>query len=202
MSLPDWTGETCVVLAGGPSLHGDDLVAVRNAKVRTIVVNSTFRRALWADVVFGLDLMWWKQHITEIRRTWAYSHFWTSDRSAAERYGLQFIRGTGGAGLDIKHVRSNGNSGAAAINLAYLFGCRRVLLLGFDMKLGANGEKHHHPDHPAQCVQAQVFKEWINNMDYVARDAEKLGLEIINCTRDTALACFPKATIEQALCQK
>ena len=61
-------------------------------------------------------------------------------------------------GLGKRGLRVNGNSGAGAINLAYHFGARRILLVGMDMKPGPNGEKHWHPDHPKPLVQASSSK--------------------------------------------
>ena len=93
----------------------------------------------------------------------------------------------------------NGNSGAGAINLAYHFGARRILLIGMDMKPGANGEKHWHPDHPKPMVQGQQFEEWRLKMGVLAKDLAAEGVTVINCTPGSALTCFPMSDLEQEL---
>lgn len=197
-ALPNWTGDTVVILAAGPSLREFVREGSLPAGVRTIAVNSSVFAMPAADVCFALDFMWWKTHYQAVRQTKAQP--WTTDRGAAERFGLLFARGANDAGLGATRVHSNGNSGAGAINFAVLAGAKRILLLGFDMKLGPAGERHWHPDHPKPCVQAQCFDDWLYKFGPIARDAEKLGVEILNCTPGSALTAFPMTTLKEALC--
>ena len=91
----------------------------------------------------------------------------------------------------------NGSNGAGAINLAYHFGARRILLVGMDMKPGPNGEKHWHPDHPKPLVQGQQFEEWRKKMGVLAVDLKTEGVTVVNCTPGSALTCFPMGDLEQ-----
>lgn len=197
--LPNWKGDTVLILASGPSLREFIRAGSLPSDVRTIAVNSSIFAAPAADVCFALDFMWWKQHHQQARRE-SRAACWTTDRSAAERFGLSFARGANEAGLGATRVHSNGNSGFGAINFAVLAGAARVLLLGFDMKPGPKGERHWHPDHPRPCVQAQCFDDWLYKAEPIARDAKKLGVEILNCTPDSALRAFPAAYLEDVLC--
>ena len=197
--LLNWAGQTAVILASGPSLREFiDGGSVLRGPVRTIAVNSTVFAAPAADVAFGVDFMWWKVHHQAVRKT-SPAQCWTVDKSAAERFGLHFVRPANTGGLHETRVNTNGNSGAAAINLAVLFGARRILLLGFDMKQGPNGEKHHHPDHPKPCAQGAVFSDWLYRFDALARGCESKGVEVINCSAATALTCFPRMSLDEAL---
>lgn len=196
--LLNWAGETALILASGPSLREFIREGSIPPGVKTIAVNSTIFAAPAADVCFGVDFMWWKVHHHAVRRE-SQSRRWTSDRSAAERFGLDFVRGANEAGLHPTRVNGNGNSGAAAINLAYLFGARRILLLGFDMQPGPLDEKHWHPDHPKPCGQYQCFGDWIYRFDALARGCRDAGVEVINCTPGSALKCFPHLPLKDAL---
>lgn len=199
-TLPNWKGDTVAILASGPSLREFIRTgSIFNGKVRTIAVNSSIFAAPAADVCFALDFMWWKVHHHAVRRD-SRAACWTVDRSAAERFGLNFTRAAHNAGLGETRLHPNGNGGAAAINFATLAGAKRILLLGLDMKPGENGEKHWHPPHPKPCVQAQLFEEWLYKLESVARDAEKMGVEIVNCTPDSAATMFPTANLEDVLC--
>lgn len=199
-NLPDWAGCTALILASGPSLREFIKTPQQHQpEIRVIAVNSSVFAAPRAHVCFGVDFMWWKTHYRAVRAD-TDAQPWTTDRSAAERFHLKFVRGANEGGLHPTRVNSNGNSGAAAINFAVLTGVKRVLLLGFDMKLGPNEERHWHPDHPKPCTQAQPFEDWLYKFDALARDCEKIGVEVINCTPDSALKCFPVAQLKDVLC--
>lgn len=109
----------------------------------------------------------------------------------------------GGAGLsaDPTRIRTNGNSGAQAINLALHLGARRAILVGFDMQRGTGGALHWHADHEGGLHNPfdQTLAGWRENMKSVAADAGRLGLEIVNASRETALLCFPRRRLEECL---
>lgn len=197
--LLDWSGAPCVIAASGPSLSQQQIEAVKAASaVRLIVTNSTWVRAPFADVIYGCDFQWWKAYHLQIKYAGLHGRCWTQDRSAAERFQLHYVRTEGRQGLGTKALRVNGNSGAGAINLAYLFGCRRILLIGFDMR-EVDGKKHWHADHPAPLVQKQTFGDWIHKFMTLASDLKANGCQVINCTPGSALQCFPMSTIEREL---
>lgn len=198
--LLDWRGQTAVVLASGPSLTQEQILAVENADVMSIATNSTAYSMAIPDVIYGGDFLWWKVNHSKVNIGRASSPaLWTQDRTAAERYQLNWVKGVNRDGLGHDHIHNNGNSGMQAINLAFLFGARRILLLGFDMKLGPNGERHHHPDHPAPLIQNQTFEEWLHKGKKFADDLKAAGCEVINCTPGSAWKDFPMSTVEKEL---
>lgn len=199
--LFDWAGQTCVVLASGPSLTDEQVIAVDDAKVNTIAINTTaLRRYLYPTVCYGGDFLFWKTYKQQVALQNPRAALWTCDRTATERYGLNWVKGVNALGLGAgPHIHTNGNSGAQAINLAYLFGCRRILLLGFDMKLGPKGEKHWHPDHPSPLMQGQTFGDWLHKFNHLAVDLKKGSCSVVNCTPGSALTCFPMSTVEKEL---
>lgn len=201
--LRDWSGKTCVVVASGPSLTAEQIQSVRLANVKTIAVNSTYNLMPWASVVYSGDFMFFKVKHMHIRSMFpgapGQACLWTQDSTAAERYQLNRIKGVNRPGLGLQLIHQNGNSGMQAINLAFLFGCRRILLLGFDMKVGADGAKHWHSDHPAPLLQAQLFGEWLHKGKKFAEELKANGCEVINCTPGSAWTDFPMSTIETEL---
>jgi hypothetical protein len=196
---PNWRGLTALVLGSGPSFRASDAGFRwdRLDKVRTIAINATAFSPVFSDINYFGDFLFAKAHVRELQAKRPY--VWTCDKTSAERWGYNWVKGTNRPGLASDAVNMNGNSGAQAINLAYLFGARRIVLLGFDMKLGPKGEKHHHPDHPAPLVQEQLFDEWIHKFEPLARDLAAAGVEVINCTPGSALPCFPMATLEETM---
>jgi len=199
--LLDWTGQTCVVLASGPSLTDEQVDWVTPSSARTIAVNSTvFKLLAEPDITYAGDFLWHKVNVQKVKEKDPHADIWTCDRTAAERYQLNWVKGVNALGLGRgPHIHTNGNSLAQAVNLAYLFGCRRILLLGADMKLGPKGEKHWHPDHPSPLMQGMCFGDWIYKFNHLAVDLKKESCEVINCTPGSALTCFPMSTIEKEL---
>ncbi len=94
-------------------------------------------------------------------------------------------------------IHQGNNSGYQIIDLAAQFGVRRILLLGYDMQK-TGGKAHWFGDHPAKLKKPSPYGSWIANFDTLARDARERGIEIINCSRETALECFPRATIGES----
>jgi hypothetical protein len=195
----DWSGQTCVVCASGPSFTAYQATVVKGASVKVIVVNNNWEAVPFADVLYACDYLWWKMYYDAVVKRFT-GQLWTQDRAAAERWPkLHCLRNEAAPGLGQVGIRTNGNSGAGAINLAYLFKCKRILLLGFDMKLGPKGERHWHPDHPKPLVQSQTFEEWRHKMRAMAKDLKAASVEVINCSPGTALETFPLSTIEKEL---
>jgi hypothetical protein len=195
--LLDWHSKTVVVAASGPSLAIEQLAEIPDS-AKLIVTNSTFRLAPFADVIFGVDFLYWKMHIDEIGRAGLRDKCWTCDRAASERWQLNYVRNIAREGLGTKDLCTGGNSGYAAINLAYLFGARRILLLGFDMR-DVDGRKHWHADHPSPCVQKHQFGEWIHKFKKLAEELKAADCEVVNCTPGSALNWFRMSTIEKEL---
>lgn len=88
------------------------------------------------------------------------------------------------------------NSGFQAINLAVLAGAARILLLGYDMKARAE-QPHWFGDHPLP-TSPRTIDGFVHGYNKLARHMPP-GVEIINCSADTALTCFPRAAIESVL---
>lgn len=196
---PDWSGRTAVVIASGPSLTSEQCAEAHASLAPAVAVNTAYLMAPFADVYYAGDFLLWKTHYRRmLDAKYPGTQLWTCDPAAAERYQLHRWKGVNKEGIGEQLIYLNGNSGAQAINLAYLFGARRILLLGFTMR-EIDGKKHFHGDHEAPLVQKQLFGEWMHKMARVAADAKRLGVEIINCDPLSAMTCFPMSTIEKEL---
>lgn len=172
------------IIASGPSLHLDDVAEVQRAGLYTIAVNSSWRYAPFADVIFAGDCSWWDQNARDIdikAERWACTDI-------AKVYGTHKFDGMGGW-----------NSGANAI----LFAIREkkaasILLLGFDCCV-ANGT-HIHGDHlNNKNPTAGDTLRWRKEFQQVAGIAKEAGVQVINCSRYTALESFPRLLLEQVL---
>ena len=193
--------KTAVIIASGPSLTQPQVDAALASGHTTIAVNGAYKIAPTADWLYAGDMMFWKTYIADIKRVFK-GKLVTQDNGSSQRWGIQRVRGTNRDGLGKDVIHLNGNSGVQALNLAFLWGYRRIVLLGFDMKLGPNKERHFHADHPHPCVQNQVFGEWLHKLEKVARDLRAEKCEVLNCTPGSALTLFPMPKWEDVLCPK
>lgn len=187
---PDWSGKTVLVVCTGPTL---DVPAVQASHLPKIAVNTAYTVVPDADVQYAGDALFWRVHHARMRKAVKHPNFWTV--SPGEWAGVQRWKGVNRNGLGETMVHLNGNSGAQAINLAYLFGARRILVAGMTMS-APEGRKHFHGDHEYPLVQSQCFDEWLHKLNAVARDAERLGVEIINCDPESRATMFKQGEIE------
>lgn len=194
-----WWGQTACVIASGPSLNQADCDAVASTDWRVIAVNDTWRLARAADVIYACDDAWWKVHFSQVEKEFA-GELWTQDIYAAERFSLNRVGSKNEPGLGVNGViHQGGNGGYQAINLAWQWGATRILLLGFDCKPGVNNKAHWFGQHEGPLSKIQNYELWRTHFPKLAADLADAGTEVFNLTRDTALTCFPKMTLEEAI---
>jgi len=162
-------------------------------------VNDAWRLAPWADVLYACDGRWWDAKKPPSRAN-APSLWVSQDEPACHRLGLAYVPSLNVAGLcrDPWVVHQGSNSGFQAMNLAYHFGATRILLLGFDMQK-TGGKNHWFGDHPPGLQVPSPFAKFIQHFNVIAADLANNGVEVTNCSTETALRCFPRSTIAQAL---
>jgi hypothetical protein len=92
------------------------------------------------------------------------------------------------------------NSGYQAVNIASLMGARRIILVGYDHKIGNSNGKHWFGEHPQAINKISNYGYWMKTAwSKVPKSAEKLGVRIVNCTPDSALTMFDVSTLEEEL---
>jgi hypothetical protein len=104
-----------------------------------------------------------------------------------------------------KMVSWNGNSGAAAISLAVHTGAKRIILLGFDMKLSSSKTQHWHNLYGRGVIQDNKklmklpFDRHLRGFADIAKDAKRMGIEILNCCPDSAIKEFPRYSLKELI---
>jgi len=196
-----WPGATVACLGGGPSLSQADVDRVRG-RARVIAINDAVRLAPWADVLYGCDWRWWQKHagapgFTGIKVSLSNS------RGHLDAYPeIKLLENTGVAGLEDSPtgLRTGGNGGYQAINLAVHLGARRILLLGYDMQAAADGRTHWFGDHEDWPTRPDVYATaMLPHFAGLAARLRDVGVETINCTPASALTVFPTLDLETAL---
>lgn len=205
ISRKDWKARPAVVIAAGPSLTPADVDIVRASReadrIRVIAVSNTWKLCSpWADVFFAGDRRYWIEYLQRMLRYGVpRERLATCCNVTAKMERITYHRALNRPGLGLTELHTGGNSGWMGLNLAYLLGARRIYLLGFDMMLGPDAEKHFDGAHTGKCDVALNFAEWRHRFAKAVPDIEKAGLAVINCSRRTALDCFPRSTIDAEL---
>lgn len=208
-----WLDETVFVVGGGPSLLGMDLQPIHVCPV--LGVNNAFELGLWVDVTFFGDKRWFEinkdrllAHPSLVVTCNPWSMFTMMNRvkqlPKAGRNGLYW------KGQD--KLCWNQNSGAAAINLAVLLGAKRIVLLGFDMKVdeakGYRGGHNWHAYHEQlnSVPRKQIYGDrFLDGFKRIKADLETMNselgteVEILNATPDSAMDLFPMVKLEEVL---
>ena len=197
---PVYAGQTVAILATGPSLSEADAWRVHALKV--IAISDALRLPPRADVLYSSDARWWDHHQPffyglklGLAPAPAFPGVFTlrpDTESVFSDDPTALATGRGGDGY--AHYNS---SGYQAINLAVLLGAKRILLLGYDLRV-ADGKHHFFGDHPRAFGQADHYASMRGAFIKLPQALAARGVEVINCTPGSALDYFPKLPLEQA----
>jgi hypothetical protein len=179
-----------VCLGTGPSLTRADVDYVRG-KARVIAINDAYTLAPWADVLYACDSKWWLWH--KGAPTFAGLKFGLQPRATVWP-SVTVLRSAGADGLELDPtgLRTGKNSGYQAINLAVHLGAARIVLLGYDMAGDHFFGSHPDRTRPPFALSLRLFGTLVAPL-------RAAGVEIVNCTRRTALTAFPQAPLEEVL---
>lgn len=217
-----WRGESVWILGGGSSLpHSFNVPKATITKVqkgklpvdafskylsplekaKVIGVNAAYLLGSVVDIVFFGDKAFWNINQDALREHGAEivscnSYFALQQNKNKEVTVVQKDRERRfGIGGDRTKVCWNNNSGAAAINLAVHLGAKRIYLVGFDMH--SKQGRHFHNEY--QMHKDPPYERHLLGFPQIKKDADALGVEIINCNPDSAITSFPTMTVQEAL---
>jgi hypothetical protein len=199
---PQWRGETIAIIGSGPSAKkaGVDRLQYRT---RVIAINESWQLAPWADMIYACDGNWWKLH-DGLKRFKGLKV--TYDTQACDLYrDLHRIeipdRKSDELLLEpLGYVGAGGNSGFQALNLAVQLGGKRILLVGYDMRVDLG--EHWHPRHYPPLSNPHPndnLPRWRAALDKAHGFLAQHGIEVVNCSPVSLLKAYPKMTIEEAL---
>ena len=199
-----WPGASVVILASGASLTLAQCEQVQvwresagAAARRCIVINTTFERAPWADVLYACDAPWWRKYHAQVQQQFG-GALWTQDKEATREFGVRWIesRRAPGLGKTPGLIHQGGNGGYQAINLAYQAGAAKLILLGYDMH---GTHWHGRYENGLPNTSPHLFKTWVEGFAALAADLEREGVEVVNCTPGSALTCFTMASLSETI---
>lgn len=197
----DWEGQDVIVVGGGSSLTNFDFTTLIGRNV--IGVNEAFRLGVSTvpRLIFG-DIEWWN------RNKWALEDYVKksggvlySISPGTERLNMPYLqqltRLSLGCSFQPDKLAWNYSTGAAAVNLAFLLGAKRIFLLGFDMT-APNGESHWHR-YRKKVTGEESFARFMKGFEQLAIHLKKVpGLKVYNVGDGTSrLSEFEKITFDE-----
>jgi len=211
--------KTVYIIGGGPSLMASLQVPQEvQAKVRetnnltllapymeplkdknVIAVNMAYVLAPWLKTIFFGDEGFWKNnkenllaHSAENVSSNSCFKAGISDITYFPKDKLKKL----GLSENQNTLCWNNNSGAAAIDYAAHQGATTIILLGFDM-VNVEGESHWHNEY--QSPPSMPYAKHKKGFPKIKEDADKLGIEIINCSPVSTIKEFPVKPLSEIL---
>jgi hypothetical protein len=92
-----------------------------------------------------------------------------------------------------------GNSGFQALNLAVQFGARKIILVGFDMRLDRGAHWHGRHGKGLNNPNDKIMAQWRQALNEVPRMLVEYGVQIINASPISALTAYPVMPLPEAI---
>lgn len=203
-------GRTVCLIATGPSLTLEQIAAARAKGFVLFGCNNVWEITPDLAVLYASNEGWWAQYWCNRLKDYP-AQKWTTSREAARKFQINWIAERDAYGLSNNpaRVHHGHGSGYTMLNLAYLMGASRVVLLGYDLKYASDyrGEeknigsspRHYFGEYPSALLHwpkvSVTAGVHTGLLKYYERVAEQGSIEIVNCTPNSALTCFPMKDI-------
>jgi hypothetical protein len=192
----EWNGQRCFIVAGGPSVAEFDLDQLKGQRV--IVINSSWSRVPFADLLFFGDARWWGRYRDEVLQGFA-GRIATSARGVGHPRVLRLRAHTPpGLASEPDTVAIRRTSTLAAMNLAVHLGVAQIVLVGVDNRVDHEGRTHHHAAYPWD-LRATSFDEQRFDFSTIVEPLKRLGVFVMNASPESALPFWPRAPIAEVL---
>lgn len=177
---------TFAIIGSAPSLTQAEIDYIKDKDAIVIAINDNYLRAPWAEYLYFCDAQWYQWHKDREELAEFKGQIATISDIAVD---MNFTRGQAEGLSDDPQILNTGkNSAHQAVNLAKHLGADRILLLGVDMRPSG----HWHGGHPIKTPDS-VYQKMLPYWNTIE------GMEIINCSMTSAIQCFPKVCVFDAI---
>lgn len=173
------------VCASGPSLRSEDVYRLRANRIPIITVNSSWMIDPDCQYIFAGDKEWWDNNYFQINSP---AQLWTCNEDAARTYKINYFE---------ENIEGTLNSGMMAILFSISLGTEDIILLGYDCSLEKGIHWHgRHTD--LNNPTGYSILRWKKEFEIMASETRR-RVNIINCSRESILTCFPRVSLESTL---
>jgi hypothetical protein len=184
----EWPGETAFIVAGGPSVLGQDLGLLHGRNL--IVINSSVYKVPWADFLYFGDWRWWNEPENRAAVATFRGRVVTVSRLVRNDKVL-ICRTARPPGLELQRdsLMQHYTSLTAATNLAaHLVGAGGTIVwLGADGRVAADGRTHHHTPHRFPHRQ-DCYQKQHADLVTIVPSLQALKISLFNASPGTAWA--------------
>jgi hypothetical protein len=192
--------ETISIVAGGWSVSQVDPSRIPGT---IIAINDSAIHLPRFDIVVSMDRLWTEHRWAELRKLQRPAHIRRAAMKRMPGEKWPWLRlfdcdYTSAEFSDQAGVLNGTNSGLCGFNLAYQMKPKQIMLFGFDMKRGRNGESHWFPDYPwakpGGATTSGKYREWSRQFESAKRSCDAAGINVA-LVGDSAIECFPKLAV-------
>lgn len=189
-----WPGETCFIVAKGPSLIGFDFEQLRGKRV--IACKEMWRAVPFAQFMIFCDYTWIPEldnmpsdFVGKVVTIAPQAPEWCFRLEEQSIYGITDRRSRLCGSRTVSHY---------ALNLArHLIGPGGTIgLLGVDLQPGPNGETHSYGAH---ALRDGVFERQVKSLETAVEPLRERNINVFNCTPGGALELWPRRRVEDLL---
>ena len=204
--------ETVIICGTGPSITQEQISLCNNArkagKAKVFGANRAYE-IFDIDLLHACNFQFWDLHWPKVKDL--PFEKWTT-RPGLNYDGLNYIEEIwiDGLSTDPKTISAHHGTGPQLLNLAYHFGFKRLLLVGWDMRFpGKVSDRKYTQKRRYLGEDPLTSNHWPKteangDLGGLIREVETIipedyGIEIINCTPNSALKCFPMMELSDCL---
>lgn len=187
-----------IIAAPGPSLTDEVVEILRSVQDRFVIVGvgDAYKKIDFMDEHYACDGRWWKIHGDKVNELCPNTNKWSHDEEGT-LYGAKQIVGAKNPGFSESpdRIHTGQNSGYQALNLVYLWGCTKIILVGYNMKR-VGSKSHFFEGREPTLSRESPYQTFVKNFRTIQPHIKSI---VVNCTPDSALDAFRKSTLEQEL---
>jgi hypothetical protein len=209
----NWHTKACAVVAGGWSVrphHRDWLNATLRPGLDIIAVNDAALHVHPSRCVVTMDRKWLEHRfdmVDALGATVFYRKSTVGKKSPLfgriDEYKHVAFHNNNSPGAMIGHTVPftlyGNNSGACALNLAFIRRYHTVFLLGFDMQKGPHGENHFYPDYEWNrgATKPGALAGWANTFRDASDQFAQRNMRVFNVNSRSLIRDFPVISFEE-----
>lgn len=194
-----YKNKKAILIATGPSLTKEVIETIRPYKDNFIIFgcNDSYKVVDYLDFHYACDKRWWDIHYDSYIEHYPNLQSWTQAKDYENKLKVVEGKSARGLSLDSSLIHWGSNSGYQLLNIAFLMGCSKFILVGYNMQK-LDGKLHYFGDHPSGLSNSSPYDKFLQAFETIQPEIKEL---VINCTPHSALTMFKQKPLEEVLCE-
>ena len=188
MKIPlKYRNKPAILIATGPSLTEEVIETIR-----------PYKDVDYLNFHYACDKAWWDAHAKPFREKYPDLEAYTqAEEYKDSEFNLKVVQGKHARSLstDSSIIHWGNNSGYQLLNIAFLMGCSRFLLVGYNMQK-IDGVRHFFGEHPDGFSKNSPYHKFLTAFDSIEEPIRNI---VVNCTTHSVLTTFRKGNLKEEL---